>query len=102
MTTPVSVILAKRARGSSDMPVPDALITAQSTLTADVAAVAYDPSAVTDTDLFWFITPRSADVRALITTAGTAATTSTGWLIPVGQTRDLKYTPGQKLSVILA
>ena len=102
MTTPVSAILARRSGGMSDMPVPDALISAQSTLTADAAAVAYDPSSVTDTGLFWFITPQTADIRALITTAGTAATTTTGWLIPAGQTRDLKFAPGQKLSVILA
>jgi hypothetical protein len=100
MATNTTIILAKRAAGPSDMPVPNAgydHMEKKSVSTASESGLTADAD-----DQFWFVLPVDADIRVLeVTSGGTAITTSTGWLVKSGTRWEAKATNGKTLSLIL-
>lgn len=100
MATNTTIILAKRAAGMSDMPVPNG--TYDSIQVKSVSTAGESTLVAAGVEQFWFVTPKDADIRVLeVTPGGTAVTTTTGWLVPAGTRWEAKATDGKTLSLIL-
>lgn len=99
----VNIVLAPRAGGMSDMPVPAAVYVYQEKAAITVAANSTLTCPSDRTDLFWFVTPETAAVRLLerVAGAGSDVAITTGWFVPAGARWEAKATPGSTLSLIL-
>jgi hypothetical protein len=96
----VTIILAKRGAGMSDMPVPGAIYDG-----VDVNTITTAENTTLTASLenqFWFVSPHDAAVRVLerVASVGDDVTSTTGWYVPAGTRWEAKATNGSTLSLI--